>query len=104
MEAITQDQLNSSWTELSNKHQKEKTDLLANFARSNDIVKNGDLITDDTGTIKVHARKVVYGGIQYTTMMYHGIRVKKDGTPFKSGEYAWIYQPRIKLINGKPID
>lgn len=99
MEAITKDQLNLKLKEADEKYRLERSKILAEYARSNDIVEDGDLVTDHIGSIKVHDRKVSYGN-GFPCMMYHGVRQKKDGTPFKSGEYTWIYQSNIEAING----
>lgn len=77
----------------------------ADFARSNDPVKDGDIVTGNGITIRVHARKAYTNHCQNTLpcMMYHGIRLKKDGTQFKSGEFAWVHQSNLEMINGKSI-
>lgn len=99
MEAITKEQLNKNLKEIEDTYRLRRSQALAQYARSNDIIEDGDLVTDHQGTIKVHVRKVFYDE-EKSCMMYHGVRHKKDGTPFKSGEFDWIYQNNIEAING----
>lgn len=102
MEAITKEQLEQTLKDIDSAHKLKRSQALAQYARSNDIVVDGDLVTDHINTIKVHARKVCYER-DTACMGYHGVRCKKDGTPFKSGEYIWVYQRNIEKINGVEI-
>lgn len=99
MEAITKEQLKQNLKEIDDYYRLKRTQALAQYARSNDPVQDNDIITDHIGSIKVHARKVCYE-YNNASMCYHGVRLKKDGTPFKSGEFTWVYQSNIESING----
>ena len=73
----------------------KKNKLTTEYALSNNPYKIGD-------TIKDHLSKIVIEKIQPISYFndiscrYLGTKLKKDGTPFKSGEKIWIFQPNIE--------
>ena len=67
--------------------------VLKEYALSNALYKVGDIIEDHIGRIKIEG---ISWSVRYTgndsIAVYVGTQLKKDLTPFKSGEKRTIYQ------------
>lgn len=71
------------------------------FGLSHSIYKAGDVINDSIRTILIN-KITVYKSFGLPEPVYHGIILKKDLTPMKSGERGSIYGNRLtKLIKSK---
>jgi hypothetical protein len=69
------------------------------FSHKNNPYNIGDIIEDHYHIIKIETI-IVYGGLsKYPTCKYSGIRLKKDLSPFKSGEKALMYQSNVKILH-----
>ena len=71
--------------------------ILKEYALSNAIYRVGDIIEDHIGRIKIEgiSWSVMHGGND-SIAVYLGTQLKKDLTPFKSGEKRAVYQHSIK--------
>lgn len=80
-------------------HLKEVSELSTSYALSNNSVKLGDFVTDNTGTIRVDSINTYLGfyGDGQPQCAYYGIMLTKKNKPFKSGEKRYLYQSNIKL-------
>lgn len=82
--------------EIEKQFQTEKIKLYKDYAFSNNPYKVGDIITDHYQTIRINKMQPTVGFNKYPAYIYIGSRLKKDLTPFKSGETGRIYQGNIK--------
>ena len=86
-----------SLIENANKERSEKIKSInKQFALDNNTVKIGDIITDGYITLKVEkitTFKSAYD--EFPSCMYEGVKLKKDGTPYKNQEGNTIFQSRV---------
>lgn len=84
--------------ELERKFLADNRILDVEYATKNNPYKVGDKIQDHWQYIQIQS--IHYGGLNGSNglpvCVYKGIRLKKDGTPFKSGENSNMYQSNIK--------
>lgn len=79
---------------ISDKDEKEKTDLIVECAMSNNTIKKGDLITGNQGSIIVDKIKVsMISG--YPKCVYFGQALTKKLVPFKKHTEIRIHQSAI---------
>ncbi len=76
-----------------------KTELMKEFIRANNPYKAGDIVTDHIGSIMIERMSFSWGGWGRPCAVYHGIELKKDGTPTKKGSRREVYQSNIKPKN-----
>ena len=73
--------------------EQKKIQLMTECALSNNIIKIGDTFTDHIGTIKVEKIKIATNGNErLPECVYFGAMLRKDLTPFKSGEKRDAYE------------
>lgn len=73
--------------------EQKKRQLITECALSNNIVKIGDTFTDHIGTIRVEKIKIASRGDgRLPECVYFGAMLRKDLTPFKSGEKRDAYE------------
>lgn len=71
-----------------------KQKLMIEYANSNSKVKIDDVVSDGTDKIKV--KKIShYQGLEGPMCRYDGIKLRKDGTEYKSSEKATVYQEHV---------
>jgi len=103
---MTQCDLLDQLSEIKKQYKKETKNVLAKFARSNDFIKDGDIVRDHVGNIiKVHSRKVnFYNPLKtnacFPEMLYFGENHNINGTKNVKGGFSWVLQSNIELING----
>lgn len=73
-----------------------KKNAIRRYALSNSNIKIGDTFTDHIGSIEVEQISV-YLSEKQPSLIYHGVRLKKNGDKFKSGEKRAAHQ-----INERP--
>ena len=76
----------------------QKKHLAQEYAFSNSPYKEGDIITDSVGSIKIEFIQYTVGGnfySKYPQCVFTGIELKKDLTPTKKGEKRKINQSSI---------
>lgn len=67
------------------------------YALANNPYQIGMIVSDHSDTIKIESISPVVGfGDKYPSCTYFGPKLRKDGTPFKSGEKTTVYQCNIK--------
>ena len=77
-----------------------KKALYIEFAKSNEIYKTGDIISDSVKTILID-RITAHKSFGFPEPVYNGVELRKDLTPKKSGERGAIYGNRqTKLVKG----
>ena len=78
--------------------QTDQQKLLITFAKENDTYKNGNVIEDHIGKIKIEDRKVYilssFDKIP-SCMMYYGDNLTKTGSINKKEPKRWVYQINI---------
>lgn len=88
---------------LDKKHKAERKELAKRYAKKNTLYEKGQIIRDDSCTIKID--NVSYGvpfGGNIPEPYYLGYVLKKDLTPRKNEERSWIRQSQIKeAMSGK---
>lgn len=86
---------------LNKEYDKKRKELALQYAEENNKVKVGDYITDHRFTIRVTGYRVY---CEYTTklpsLIYTGIKCKKNGEPMKNPSEEDVYQINLKYING----
>ena len=88
---MTKDEFIAKKQELRKHHENELRKLNKEFALSNNKVKIGDIIEDHRTRIEVEIIDL-FCGCSFPSCKYSGPRLKKDNTPYKSGEIDTIYQ------------
>lgn len=75
---------------------KEKQALYKEYALSNSSCELGEIVKDHRCIIKIKQIKIMidFGG--YPECYYRGPKLRKDLTPYKSGEFESIYQSNIE--------
>ena len=75
----------------------QKNELYLKYAESNRTNNVGDVITDGSSTIEIKKHVVRFTGLsRYPDIVYSGIKLKKDLTPYKNGDWDTIWQSNIK--------
>lgn len=72
----------------------KRIELVKKFAYSNNKVKQGDIVTDHIGSIKVE-RVRVHQGLNIICCIYDGVMLKKDLTPVKKLTKRSVYQSNL---------
>jgi len=85
-------------------HKKELQAFASEYAMSNNIVKDGDIVSNGKMTVLVDRISLGYFFGEHTPQcIYTGPELTKKGTPYKNGQREAIYQLRLKTINGEPV-
>lgn len=84
---------------INQKRDSELEALSKKYALSNNKVKEGDIVTDHIGSVKVE-RISVYLQLKVPQCVYRGVEYTKAGHSFKSGAKRDVYQQN--LITDKP--
>lgn len=98
---MTREEFDKRLKELRLEFDKNKNALLVNFALSHNTIAVGDIVKDHIGcalVVKVGIHCTFDG---YSEMKYNCIELKKDGTAKKKETMRWVYQSRIKEVNGE---
>ncbi len=82
-------------------HMKDKARLAVSFAKSNNTVKIGDIVTDHYHSIKVES--IGYDLYKYPSCIYIGAYLKKNSEPKKNGEKSEVHQCNLTKINGDSV-
>jgi hypothetical protein len=91
---MTLDELRSALEVINAQSGAERIRVRKEYVDSNNPYKIGDIIQDSETKIQIELMQH-HLGIEKPCMVYMGIRLKKDNTPFKSGERAEIFQRNI---------
>lgn len=78
-------------------YKEAKSQLGRQYAYANNTVKEGDVISDHTNTIKID--KIQWGipfGKNIPECVFSGPCLTKKGEPYKNGDRAQIWQHNIK--------
>lgn len=89
---MTKDELTTKIKELDRQHKVALNRVYKEYALSNNKVELGDVVVDGNITIKVEKLGFYKKSSGESAMRYHGPRLKKDGTSYKSGECCNVYQ------------
>lgn len=92
---MTKEYLTSELKKLSDKYEIDKKVLYREFAFSNNPYKEGDIISDNTTTIKIEIIKWSYNYDGASYCVYHGTQLNKDGTVSKKQNDTTIYKSNI---------
>jgi len=76
----------------------EKQKVKQEYAFSNNSYKIGDIIKDHYQIIKIEKVNWVFAGGNYPECVYTGIKLKKDLTPFISGEKSQMWQSNVEEL------
>jgi len=101
---MTKEELEKKLTEAAEKFEKEKEEILKQYAEENCNIKIGDIVTDHFQTIKVEKMAYYYDCmLQMPKMIFYGANYKKDGTISKRQKpyQVPVYQTNVKFVNGK---
>lgn len=91
------DSLNAELSRLEKEFKTAKYKAIKDYCLANNNVLIGDKVTN--GDITIIVDKIepsAFGNIQ---CVYHGRKLKKDLTPFKSGEMCSIFQSQARIIS-----
>lgn len=90
---MTKEEYKENAKELYNEYQKNLRLLNIKCAMENNDVKVGDKFTDHIGTIPVESIGMYVNHLSSLPLCkYHGLVLKKDGTPTKKNERRDAYQ------------
>lgn len=82
----------------------KKNTISKNYAIEHKLASIGDIVTDHYQTIKVESIGWGYPFRGDTPKAsYSGVKLKKNLTPYKSGEICRVYDGNIKTVNGEKI-
>jgi hypothetical protein len=84
--------------EIDNKARQDKFAVAREYALANNTVKVGDVISDHKSTILVDNIIITASVSSKPMCVYDGIKLKKDGTPVKSGERDTVYQSNLRVM------
>ncbi len=82
----------------------KKQQLYKDYAKANNPYKEGDIITDHIGSIRIEKITAVMDANNIPVCWYDGKVIKKDGTPTKRGAKRSIYQHNIDRIGNVKIN
>lgn len=90
---------------LTEHYKRNKKDLAIRFAKSNNKVKIGDIITDHFHTIVVEKIEYTFSSTGYDvpSCVYHGEHLKKNGERRKKKEQSEVHQVNLIKINGVSV-
>ncbi|MFA5048687.1 MAG: hypothetical protein WC516_06705 [Patescibacteria group bacterium] len=89
---MTKEELKIQLSNLEKKHEADKKELLQIYAESNNPYKIDDIVTDHRGSIKVDKITCHYDG----TCIYWGLKVKKDGSFYRTMQRECVYQKNVR--------
>ena len=89
---MTPHELNETLAQIEKEHEEKRKNVIREYALSNNPYKIGDVIEDHAEKIKI--TKILVS-IFHRKCVYEGIRLKKDGTPFKNNKQIRIFQDDI---------
>lgn len=70
---------------------------IVEYCKSNNPYKIGDIISGQSSIIKIEGIKFSSGYLRFKPeCVYHGARLRKDLTPYKSNEKDTIFQNNVK--------
>jgi len=98
---MTKEELKEELKQIETEKKLKETLVFEKYALSNAIYKIGDIIEDHIGRIKIE--KILWGRSFFdntSIAIYEGTQLKKDLTPFKSGEKIRVYQNNVKDCAG----
>lgn len=84
---------------LEDEFENKKKELIKECALSNNPYKNGDIVADHIGSIRIEKIMVSLGSDRKPTCVYYGPELKKDLTPRKDGSKRQVWQ--VNLINNQ---
>ena len=88
--------------EIQEKHKLELNALAVEFAKANNPVKSGDVLTDHSKTIVVDDIVILMLRSK-PECIYHGYVLTKKGVYRTDMKRATIYQRNLRTINGEKI-
>ena len=82
---------------LKDKYMSDNNNLRNDFCCENNPYKKGDIIYDDKNKIRITDIKITMPMFAiYPTLVYHGIKLKSDGSEYKNKHTTAIFQQNIK--------
>lgn len=92
---MTSEEFENSVKVLKEKHKNEMNSLKKEYAFANNPYKIGDVISGNTGTIRIDKITVGISLDGIPLCVYHGLELKKDLTPTKKMLRTAIWQSNI---------
>ncbi len=94
MDIKTKEDLDNQLKEIDSFSNKRRSEAYVSYAMNNNPYEIDDVIKDHLCTIKVASIKIVvlYG---VPSCVYHGVKLKNDGTPYKRNIIERIHQINI---------
>lgn len=93
---MTKEQYDNDLKVLFSEYERAKIELAKKFALENNSIKEGDIVTDHVGSIKVEKIQVTLGSFDDPpSCVYFGIELKKDLTPTKKATKRDVYQSNL---------
>lgn len=96
---MTPKELQKALEQIEKEHEEKRKNVIREYALSNNPYKVGDIIEDHAEKIKI--TKILVS-IFHRKCVFEGIRLKKDGTPYKHNTQARIFQDDITTTSPKP--
>ena len=103
---MNKDEYDAKLFKLNKDHRYRVFRLDIECAKSNNIVKAGDLVSDNNYTIIVEGSSLhhPYSSDGVPSFVYSGERRKKNGDPCKKSSREKVYQCNLTFVNSKPVE
>ena len=95
---MTKEEMEKKIKDLETLHKKEKSKVYIEYALSNNPYKEGEVVEAHDVRIRIDSIKVSRTFSSTPECVYAGSRMKKDNTPYKSGERASVWQSSARLV------
>jgi hypothetical protein len=96
---MTPQELQVSLEQLEKDYEEKRKNVIKEYALSNNPYKVDDIIEDHAERIKI--TKILIS-VNSKCCVYEGVRLKKDGTPYKNNTNSRIFQHNITTTSPKP--
>jgi hypothetical protein len=103
---MTKEEYNKKMRSIEENAEKEIDAVRVQYARANNPIKIGDVITDHFSQVTIRVESITFrcSGYRYPYCMYSGTRLTKKGTPFKSAQLRKVPQPNVETLYKKYLE
>jgi hypothetical protein len=93
---MNREEYERSLKKLKSQYDEQLTQLHKQYALANNTVKIGDIVKDHMGSIQVEKMHIAWPfGSNIPEVVYHGLELKKDGTPKKNAVKREAWQSNL---------
>jgi hypothetical protein len=92
---MTPEEYKDGLSRIESEYRLAKQSLAVQYAKENNLVTIGDIVTDHIGALKVE-KITYYFSNDIPQCVYHGKRLSKKLEPIKRGDHSPAYQSNLK--------